>query len=416
MTERISYNSADHNRSGIVLLITLVLLIVIATLGYTLTSRVAAQRHRDQYIIDYSKARYGCESAVKYALATLEEIDPNLISRPNEPDFSDLFALDEVGYQEFLKAWELQARIEGKLDVDKSDSENKDQSESGETEPLRIRGPYGPVWPLITEPAEFEIGSAKVRIEIEDENAKYPLGWVLLDDKEIEREVETSFYIFCEWMRLDSEQIDNLRNDLMLISEIRPFKMDFKQITKTVRMPIKTPTKGVKSNIKTTTRTRIQRKTIPVSQQVSEQTSHFAKMFHSSLIDTEALARPTIVTRDRQESALKYMGIWGSRTVNINSAPRQVLESVFVFGGDEVEIADKIIQLRRQKPFANLDELKKELSSYLDSISKCENFITTVSNIFTIRITAISGVAEASSIIAITKEGNEVEKIAVIKD
>ncbi|MHC4175201.1 MAG: hypothetical protein ACYST5_20005, partial [Planctomycetota bacterium] len=64
------------------LLITLVILVVLSTLGYTLSSRVAAQRHRDQYIVDYSKARYGCDSAVKYALATLEEISVQLISRP----------------------------------------------------------------------------------------------------------------------------------------------------------------------------------------------------------------------------------------------------------------------------------------------------------------------------------------------
>ncbi len=409
-----SYNLADNqNRSGIILLIILVLLVVIATLGYTLTSRVAAQRHRDQYIIDYSKARYGCESAVKYALATLEQIDPNLISRPNEPDFSDLFALNEAEYQEFLDAWELEARIAGNLKTNKSGGETEE--DAVETGPIRIRGPYGPPWPLITDPVEFEIGSANVRIEIEDENAKYPLGWVLLDDEEIAREIEAGFYIFCEWMKLDTVQIDNLKRDLQLIGEIKPFKNDFKQITKTVRVPIKTPAKGVKSSAKkTAAKTRIQRKTIPVSQQVSEQTSHFAKMFHSSLIDTEALARPTIVTQDRKESALKYMGTWGSRQVNINSAPRHVLEAVFIFGGDEVEIAEEIIQLRRQKPFANLDELKKELSRYSDSISKCEKYITTVSSIFTIRITSISGLAETSSVIAITKQGDKVEKIAVI--
>lgn len=61
-------NTSD-NRPGIVLLVTLVLLVVLATLGYTFSSRVAAQRHRNQYIIDYSRARYGCDSAVKYALA-----------------------------------------------------------------------------------------------------------------------------------------------------------------------------------------------------------------------------------------------------------------------------------------------------------------------------------------------------------
>ncbi len=97
-----------RNRSGIVLLVTLVLLVVLSTLGYTLSTRVAAQRHRDQYIIDYSSARYGCDSAVKYALATLEDIDPHLIERPNEPDFSDLFYLTEDEYQQLLEQWRLE--------------------------------------------------------------------------------------------------------------------------------------------------------------------------------------------------------------------------------------------------------------------------------------------------------------------
>ncbi|HEC02357.1 MAG TPA: hypothetical protein ENI81_02375, partial [Phycisphaerales bacterium] len=62
---------ARGNRRGVVLLVTLVLLIVLSTLGYTLSSRVAAQRHRNQYIIDYTAARYACDSAVRYAIATL---------------------------------------------------------------------------------------------------------------------------------------------------------------------------------------------------------------------------------------------------------------------------------------------------------------------------------------------------------
>src|SRR4030042_411187 len=105
ITNNIQNMNKSRGRSGIVLLFTLILLVVLATLGYTLSSRVAAQRHRNQYIIDYSKAKYGCESAVKYALATLEEINPQLIERPNEPDFSDLFALSEAQYQELLEQW-----------------------------------------------------------------------------------------------------------------------------------------------------------------------------------------------------------------------------------------------------------------------------------------------------------------------
>ena len=143
-----------------VLLVTLVLLVVLSTLGYTLSSRVLAQRHRNQYIIDYSKARYGCDSAVKYALATLEEINPLLISLPNEPDFSDLFVLDEAGYQELLAQWELQfqdAIINSeKSNVDVNDSNNIDNPSninySGNFDSTMIRGPYGPPWPFVTQP------------------------------------------------------------------------------------------------------------------------------------------------------------------------------------------------------------------------------------------------------------------------
>ncbi len=424
-----------RNRPGIVLLITLILLVVLSTLGYTLSTRVAAQRHRNQYIIDYSSARYGCDSAVKYALATLEDIDPQLVSRPNEPDFSDLFYLTEVEYQELLEQWSLESQLttldgsksfKGMVDignVDKlGDIGNVNDISSDEIgiagfdsyDSLTISGPYGPPWPFITGPVEFEVGSAKIRIEIEDENAKYPLGWALLNDKAIQREVQAGFETFCEMTGLDAEQIDSLKNELQEIGKIKPFALDFKPRTRTVRTPVTTKTVSSKSRTSKAPRTRLTRKTVPAAEQISEQTTHFAKLFHSSLIDTEALARPTIVSRGRNESALKYMGMWGSMKVNINTAPRHVLEAAFIFGGDEVQIAEEIIQRRRIEPFADIQELKTDLFRYSDSIGECEKYITTVSRFFTIKVTAVSGVAKASTVIAITKDGERVKRIAVI--
>jgi hypothetical protein len=417
----------SRNRQGIILLVTLVLLVVLATLGYTLSSRVAAQRHRNQFIIDYSNARYGCDSAVKYALATLEELDPQLVSRPNEPDFSDLFALDEIGYQELLAQWGAESRSDtfnsGKKYDDKSgidDVNGIGRDENGmagfkDPDSIVIRGPYGPIWPFVTEPAEFEIGTAKVRIEIEDENAKYPLGWALMNNPEFKRETEAGFQTFCEMMRLDYKQIDSLREQLKQIGEIKPFEVAFKPVTKTVKIPITTTAKTTSnSSTSRTPRTRITRTTIPVSKQISDQTTHFAKLFHSSLIDTEPLAQPTIVVGDRKEYPLKYMGLWGALQVNINTAPRHILEAALIFGGNEVEIAEEIIRQRREEPFANMEDLKNKLSRYSSSIAKCEEYITTQSTYFMIKITSTSGVATASSMIAITKDGNKVTRIAVI--
>jgi len=429
MNKSLKNRNNSRDRSGIVLLITLVLLVVLSTLGYTLSTRVAAQRHRDQYIIDYSSARYGCDSAVKYALSTLEDIDPELISRPNEPDFSDLFCLSEAEYQEILEQWRLENQLttsnDGKSFNDMIDVADVDDIGSDELGldgfdsygSLTIPGPYGPPWPFVTEPVEFEVGSAKVRIEIEDENAKYPLGWALLTDGRVKREAEAGFDTFCEMTGLDAEKIDALKTELNEIGQIKMFAVEFKPIMRTIRTPITTASSRSstsKSSTSKTPRTRVTRKTIQVDEQISEQVTHFAEIFHSSLIDTEALAEPTIVGSDRKESALKYMGMWGSMKVNINTAPRHVLEAAFIFGGDEVKIAEEIIQQRRIEPFADIQDLKTKLFRYSDSIGRCENYITTVSRFFTIRVTAVSGVAKASSVIAITKDGEKVKRIAVI--
>jgi hypothetical protein len=405
---------------GIVLLVTLVLLVVLATLGYTLASRVAAQRHRNQYIINYSQARYGCDSGVKYALAAMEDLNLQVIERPNEPDFSDLFALDEAEYQELLAQWATEDQTTG---LNKNQSFD-DMSKTGDSnmiaigqkgglDSLTIRGPYGPAWPLVTEPVEFEIGPAKVRIEIEDENAKYPLGWALLDDRETLRETEAGFTTFCEMAGLDAGHIDSLRQQLMEIGALQPFKTDFKPITRTIKSAAGTTTRSPSRSTRTP-RTLTKKKVIPAAEQATQQTDLFARLFHSSMLDTEALAVPTVVSGQRQESPLKYMGLWGSRNVNINTAPRHVLEAAFIYGGNEVAIAEEIIQRRKEEPFTSIEDLKEALPRYSDSIAKCEKYIATESEVFMIRITATSGSAKASTLIAVTKTGNQVKEIAAV--
>jgi len=422
----------NANRSGIVLMITLVLLVVLSTLGYTLSSRIATQRHRDFYIIDYQAARYGCDSALKYAFAVLSDINtPDLVIRSEEPDFSDLFALSELEYQEFLAQWaeeQMQMQeepddfgVKAELDnllalfdsADNNDFNNIDVTPYfDDPNIVKIRGPYGPTWPLIAEPTEFEIGTATVKIEIEDENAKYPIGWAMLDDEEIQREAQAGFETFCEWMDIDQVQVELLKEQMEQIKEIRPFTLDLKPIKVTKKVPVQTSrrTRRTRTRRRTRTpRTKTTRKTIPVAAQITD----FAKLFHSSMIDTDELARPTIISETRKESALKYIGMWGSSKVNINTAPRHVLEAAFTFGGDATEIADEIIERRRIEPFADFEDLRKALYRYADSLEKCEKCITTESNFFTIKVTAVHGAARASAVIAVMKEKGKWRKIAV---
>ena len=409
-----------YSRSGIVLLVTLVILVVLSLLGYTLSSKVMAQRLRDQYLIDYSKARYGCDSALKYALATMKQINPVLVSRPNEPDFSDLFALDTSHYRELVDMWQLSSEGNrtkiNSISNYRSESSDANNADANDLENIIIPGPYGAAWPLITQPAEIEIGDVEVRIEIEDENAKYPLGWAMLKDEQSQREIDAGFETFCQMSGLNYEQIDALRADLTEIGKRMPYKINFQPVVTTTRQPVRTTNTSRSASSRTSATPQITRTVLTAATQITNQTNTFAKLFNCSLLDREALASPTIIDGDRKESPLKYISTWGTRTVNVNSAPRHVLEAAFIFGGDQVNITDQIIKLRKIQPFESVDDLQKRIMGYTDSIEKCKPYITTKSRIFTIKITATSGLAKASAVIGITKDGNTVKRIAAINN
>ena len=441
----------DHERvRGIVLLVTLVLLVVLATLGYTLTSEVSAYKRRAQYMMNYQVARYGCDSGLRYALTIVEQLKPEYVSDANMPDFSDLFRLSDAEYEELLVRVAAQRNAGGAKTFDFGgdandindvnavrrppgvgdsnlpgdiDDVNKLNDlndlnyyvDSNDVNSLFVPGPYGEAWPLVSKPIELEIGTAKVKIEIEDENAKYPVGWLLMNDKKVSREVEAGFRTFCNWMEVNEVDVDYIQEQFKAVSDIRPFKIDFQPISKLspVGRPGSSSGKSNRSKSRTS-RERYVTTSISPAEQMASQAKDFSVLLSSSLIDRDLMARALPVSEKKKESVLKYMSLWGTTKVNINTSPRHVLEAAFMFGGDADKIADAIIELRRVKPIEKIDDLKRDLFRYTVSIEKCEKYITTVSDFFTVRVTATSGVAQASAVIALTKWGPVVRTVAVV--
>ncbi|MBP7051812.1 MAG: general secretion pathway protein GspK [Phycisphaerae bacterium] len=417
-----------------ILLITLVILVIMSTLGYTLSVRVAARRHRDQYVIDCGIARHACVSGMKYALVSVGELEFELISRPNEPDFSDLFALSEVEYQKLLVQMSEYLASQRLTDANAARSDDVNDEEEGKTSyssiaaNVEIPGPYGPPWPLVTEPIKLEIGSAKVVIAVEDENAKYPLGWTLLTDEKLQDRAGAGWTGLCEWMGYSNKEIEDLTEDLKAIGKTKPFKMEFK--TETVDTvakagaPTATVTRpGVRTSRTTpagsaAARRTVGKKTITAQEQLRTQNSEFSRLFHSSMLNAALLSRPSIESDSRQESAMKYLGLWGTRHVNVNTAPRHVLEAAMAFGSiaNAPRIAEAIIQQRKIKPVTDVNEIKQASLAFSDSIEDCRDFLVTSSTVFTIRVTAVSGAARATALAAVTKEGNKVQQIAVVCD
>ncbi len=436
-----------RNDRGLALMVVLVLLVVLCAIAYTLTSRVSAHRRRTQFMIDYQAVRYACDSAVKYALTTLQDINqPVIIERPTEPDFSDLFAMDEMQRRELLADWAESITAEQALkhqkkvkdffraatDIndfnDVNDFNNIDSFlgiildsnlavDINDPNNLEIPGPYGPPWPLITEPLNFMIGDTSVTIEIHDENAKYPLVWIMLDDIETKRQIKAGFETFCEWMDVDSLVVQQIEDEIAELNEIKQYKLKVEDIKITKKEQIKSSARARRARRRTSrrkprTRVRTTVTTIPATVHLTD----YARLYHSPLVNTEALARPTIVAADRSESALKYISLWPSNVVNINTAPRHVLETAFAFGGltKAVDVADSVIQRRRIEPFEDVNEIRREFFNYADTVDKCRQYIVTNSELFTIRITASRGLARASVVIAVRNSKGKMEKIAVL--
>ncbi len=442
------------NRKGIALILTMAILVILATIVYSLSSRVSIYKRRQEYVINYQSARYACDSAMKYALTRIGKIEMPLITREDSPDFSDLFALDPEQYDEMLETWaeeqnqKILAEAEDSEDAEgktKQDQENDafikmlaanagDQNEGDsktlqelaaslqndnglvDANELTIPGPYGPEWPLVYEPIEFEIGNTKIEILFKDENAKFPLTLAVTNDQELTRPANDAVEILCEWMQMNAEEILALQEELEYMTDHKEFSLTMKPVTITeIMKPTVTPVAKSTSRRSRTTATRrpmpkIKKTTRPAGGHISD----FAKLLHSSMITTSKMEKPLPDMGDRLESPMKYLGIWGTSKVNINTAPRHVLEAVFAFGGDQRLIAHEIIEQRKVKPYTKVEDLEQMHYGYSDSIKKVKSYLTTKSTFITIEVRAVCGNAEASSVSLVEKQDLKITKIGMI--
>jgi hypothetical protein len=435
------YSGATARR-GVALILTIVILVVLSTICYTLTARLSMVRRRQEYMVNYQKSRYACDSAVKFALTAINQIPLNLVTRKGEPDFSDIFNMGHDEYKVFLEEWAARKAAEEAAETDSgedlsaiadalgdllkaiskgepNDPNNQDiydAFDSADANTIEVPGPYGAEWPLVHAPIELEIGDTRVVIRIEDENAKMPLIWAMTTDASRNRQAEAAFETFCEWMQMESSEIDELKRQVGELSRHKKFTLDLKPVTYTEQTEVVNRAAPTSRNVQTpqATISRTTTRTMQVTRPAIAHTTDFAKLLHSSVLDTDRLALPLPDKGDRYEAPLRYLALWGSQRVNINTAPRHVLEAAFTFGGDARAIAHDIILARQEKPFKDLDELKSRLYRYNDSIRKVEPYIATRSTFFAVKVTATTGSARASAVATVVREGTNVQRIAVL--
>lgn len=453
--------------AGVALVVAVVTLAVLSALLAGLSVRVAMVKRRQAYMIEYQRARYALDSAIKYIFSTLPRQNFRLSARQDLPDFSDLFAMNDQQYRIFLQNWAETATDEQIEKVLKPDAVlNKmpplsstemvshlaalfgvavndpnlplpEQPSMGgdsavdawdtilEIDPndVQVPGPYGPPWPYVIEPIELQIGSARAVITIEDENAKMPLAWAMTNRETVNKQAQAVLSTFCDWMGMSDAEQKTLAKQLEQIAEYKTFELSSSE-TLLQRQSTASTTRTPQTGRITTTRTAAQTRQVQQQAQAAqaarprspaENAADFAKLFHSALLDRQSLARPVGHTALPDESPLKYLALWGSQRVNVNTAPRHVLEAALTFGGGDVaDLAEKIIRKRQEEPIQKIDDLKDAF--YGDSlvIERAKDYLTTTSNFFLIRVVGQSGNARVTAVAAVIKEGRTVEELAIL--
>lgn len=459
----------SRRQSAFVLLVTMVVLVVLSAIVAGLALQLKMSKRRQDYMIEYQRARYGVDSALKYIYSEIPRKNFRVVSRKDKPDFSDLFLMNEKEYAQYITTWaatatddqidavlkkeassspaeplstaemisQLASMFAG-LQEDPNDMTAGDDWGSGdssvtEIDPndIQVPGPYGPQWPYTIEPIELEIGPARITITIEDENAKMPLSWLVSASGTRQPRVQHALEAYCEWMVRSEEDLKILEKTIeSAADEIYKRKIFTMNAGPILLKKTTTTTATTTRSTATTTRTVTQRRqparstTTTTTQTKTEQrpaiahTTDFAKLFNSSLLDRELLDRPLSDTGRRVESPLKYLGLWGSQHVNINTAPRHVLEAAFTMVMEDAfripELVQQVIEHRQEKPFTKVDELRELGRLDSETVNKLNTYFTTVSTFFKVRVTSRSGVARATAVMTVVKEGTNFEKLAVL--
>lgn len=473
------FSLAADKPNGFAFLVTLMVLVVLASLAAGLSMRLTMAKRRQQYMIDYQRARYGADSAMKYILSVLPAKNFPLQNRKDKPDFSDLYWMDQQEYARFIADWaagatdeQIQAVLKPGASLRPAEQANpkdlianllalfgaggqsNDANDAGgadakipdsnmpagvegfelvELDPndVQVPGPYGPPWPYAAEPIELDMGPCRITIVIEDENAKMPLSWLVTSSVQANKRAENALKTFCEWMAWDKEGLVRLQKTIqMAVEEVAKKKMFTLNPSPILLRPIAQTPQARDVAPQTTApkpRTTVRTSPSPASQAaaqpaaqtrpVTAHTTDFAKLFHSSLLDIETLAEPLPNTGQRLESPLKYLSLWGAQRVNINTAPRHVLEAAFTLAIDPLtagQLAQSVIVQRREKPFRTAAELKELGRLDSETMTVLQNYITTTSTFFQVRVISRSGNARAVAVATVIKEGRQTERLAIM--
>jgi len=234
-----------------------------------------------------------------------------------------------------------------------------------------------------------------VEIEIHDENAKWPMLWVLTSPFENDRDgklTRANLKLLGDWLGAEGEVMQEAAE---LTRELgKKIKIPTSDITVAT-------TKSRSSDGKTTakssrSRRTVQKKRIGYQKRLAERDSRylamgqFASQWQDAILHT---AEYEVLKKEmrQEEPVLEYLGIWGNTKVNVNNASAEVLQAALEPVGITADVAQAIVEQRKTKPIGTITALNDLLPSDNQLREALGSLADVKSDTFSIHVTARLG-------------------------
>jgi hypothetical protein len=386
----------NQRNQGMALLLTLMVLMVLTTVMVQFQVDAALFLRSSDYRLEQQKCRYAAESGIVIASnILLEQLkSPALETVPSDttetndlPDPNDL--LDPNGLAD-PNQW------------------------------LDLSEPVGLEALLVLLEKEIDVGDVKVSIEIHDENAKWPMLWLIPNGSPFSQKRNSQAVKEFDELA-DLLQVD--QNDAAAIKRLA------KEIGSKVNMPPAEifvqkvgSDKSKKKRRTRRSRRSVRRRRVSHAKRTQEAKQRkrsmvqFTQIFHEKLSEDPELFTLKKELMGKEGTLLDYLGFWGHNKLNINTAPIEVLESAYSLLGVGPEQIQAIEGYRQQQKFKKTSQLIDVIGIDRKVAERIRPISTINSDTFTIKITAQLGRTRHNVIGVVNYNRGRLETLAMINN
>ena len=358
---------------GVTLLITLMVLVILSIVVVQFQIDANQQNRATGYRIERLKCRYAAESGISIGTRIIKQYFDKNVDVQNQA--SDLFPMNILD----------QGAEPNQLSTDPnqlSTDPNQLPAESDLPQDLRTDIPPEDELPwFVLSKETYQINGAEVTVEIHDENAKWPIVWLLtspFDRSNRSTNAERGLKDYADAFRINRSDFDAAVNLIHTLGQSLPLP----------EPPVSYSGTGLRMAPKGRTGGYVQ--LLTEEQDRHKMMGNFARYWyeHYDLRPDDPLQKNRF---DANVSFADCVSLWGAFHININTAPRELLKTVFEPIGLSDYQLDALMNYRQKHPFTAPSQLRDIDRIPANMRNNLLPLIVIKSRTFTVHVTATMG-------------------------